>query len=334
MILLKLVGWFSRFPGAWIKINVFPVIWNFIWYLIILSPLYLKFRHKRLLLTAGTVVIFLMIGGVVLYLPAEEGPPFQAVFFNTESGEPTLLRKKGGPVILISSDDDPFDDIVTIIFPYLFQEKIGHIDYLVLTEANLNHLNVINKLLEFVEIGTVLDHPLGPLSPSSRRFRAVLDKNDINYRRLTHDDLVEAEGIRISVLWPRCVRGTNFQADYSLVVRIQFGDIIFLFPSRIGVKVQEELAKRPVDLKATILKIPGCGSCANVSPFFLKAVNPEYWLLIQGRKYFGRYPRDCGDFLQANRVEVHKTGDEGCITVETDGVSCRVISTRNSISDR
>ncbi|HDL64306.1 MAG TPA: hypothetical protein ENH12_02830, partial [Proteobacteria bacterium] len=332
LLLLKLVGWFSRFPGAGLRIASFPVAWIFIWYLIILSPIYLRPRRKRVLWIIGTAAVLLLIGWGVLYLPKPDLPPFQAVFFNTESGEQTLLREADGPVIFIASDDDRFGDIRSTISPYLFREKIDHIDYLILTQANLDHLNVLNRLIEMVTIGTVFDHPLGPSSPSYPRFREVLEKNKIQYQRLTADDLIEVGGCRLSVLWPRCLSGTKFQPDYSLVIKLRFGETSFLFPSRIGVLAQEDLAEKPVNLKATVLKAPWRGASTHISPFFLKAVNPEYGLLIQGRKYFGRYPRDCGDFLEEQGSEVHKTGEEGCIIVETDGETCRVLSAPNTES--
>jgi competence protein ComEC len=191
---------------------------------------------------------------------------------------------------------------------------------------------VLNKLLEIVTIGTVLDHPLGPSSPSYPRFLEVLGENGIQYQRLTADDLIEIGGCRLTVLWPRCLSGTKFQPDYSLVVKLRFEETSFLFPSRIGIIAQEDLAEKPLDLEATVLKAPWRGSSAHISPFFLKAVKPEYGLLIQGRKYFGRYPRDCGEFLKEQGAEVHKTGEEGCIIVETDGQSCRVLSALNTES--
>ncbi|MEA1928440.1 MAG: ComEC/Rec2 family competence protein [Candidatus Auribacterota bacterium] len=327
LLLLKLVGWFSRIPWSGLRITPFPVIWIFIWYLIILSPILLRFRSRRRLWSAGIILILLLIGWGACYLPAPTPPPFQAIFFNSESGDQTLLREAAGTTILITSDDDRFNDIGKIITPYLAREKIEVIDYLVLTGANLDHLNVINKLLEIVTIGTVLDHPLGPSSPSYTRFRTVLEENNIDYRRLNHDDLIEIGESRLTVLWPRCKAGTKFQPDYSLVVRLRFGETTFLFPSRIGILAQEELAEEMVNLKATIFKAPWRGSSAHISPFFLKAIHPEYGLLIQGRKYFGRYPRDCGEFLKEQGAKIHKTGEEGCITVETDGSSCRVLST-------
>ena len=82
------------------------------------------------------------------------------------------------------------------------------------------------------------------------------------------------------------------------------------------------------DLNVTILQAPRRGSAAHNSPLFLEAVRPAAALLIQGQKYFGRYPRDCGDFLQERGIAVYRTGEEGCLTVKTDGREFSVIPFR------
>ena len=327
LVLLKTAGWFSRLPGISLRVGSFPVLWIYIWYLALFGLASLRYLSRRRLWVVAGIALLFPTGWAVLYLPHPSPPALRAVFFNTRSGDQTLLREEDGTTILIASDDDRFGDIPAIIGPYLHHNSIRHIDYLVLTQANLDHLNVLNKLLEIVTIGTVLDHPLGPTSPSYSRFREVLEKNKIHYRRLTADDLTELGRSRLSVLWPRALSGTPFQLDYSLVVKLCFGEISFLFPSRIDITAQEELVDRLSDLRATILKAPWRGSSAHISPYFLRAVHPDYALLIQGQKYFGRYPRNCGEFLKQEGVEVHTSGEEGCLIVETDGASCRVLST-------
>ncbi len=61
----------------------------------------------------------------------------------------------------------------------------------------------------------------------------------------------------------------------------------------------------------------------NLSDFFL-AVRPRYALLIQGPKYFGRYPADCSALLKRLGAEVHKTSTEGALILETDGKTCGI----------
>jgi competence protein ComEC len=325
--LLRITGWFSRLPGVELRIGAFPVLWIYIWYLGLYGLVSLYFFPTRRRWIAAGLIFLLLTGWGFPYLPHPAPPPLRAIFFNTDSGDQILLREDRGTTILITSDDDRFGDIPAVLGSYLLRHSIRKIDYLILSQTNPDHLNVLNQLLKFVTIDTVFDHPLGPTSLSYPRFREVLEENRINYRRLTADDLIVLGRIRLSVLWPRNRRNTPFQPDYSLVAKLQVGEISFLLPSRIGVGGQEELVDRRLDLRATVLKIPKGGSRTRTSPCFLRAVDPVYALLIQGRKYFGRYPADCAEFLKQAGVEVHTTGEEGSLIVETDGRSCRVFST-------
>ena len=329
--LLKLVGWFSRLPGGSIPVGTFPVIWVFAWYAVLFGMVFLLTVRKRRFLIVGGMALVLLAALAVTFIPRAL-PPFRAVFFNGKSGEITLIRE-GETVIIISSDDDRFDDIPNIVAPYLLEQGINRIDYLVMTRAGIDHLNVLNKLLEAATVGTVLDHPLGPTSPSFSTFREVLAEKGIGYRRLAADDLINVGKCRLSVLWPRCPSGTRFDEDYSLVLRVRFGEVSFLFPSGIGMGAQEDLVESLVDLRSTVLKTPRRGSSIHVSPAFLRAVQPEYAILVQGQKYFGRYPRACGDYLAQLGAEVHRSGEEGCLIVETDGQTCNVISTINTVED-
>jgi len=324
-LLLQAVGWFSRIPGARLRVAWFPASWAAAWYVLLfnLASLPGRSRRGRLRLAAVMAVAVIFAASRPL-LPGDPLPPLRAVFFNGRSGEIILLRERDGPVILVSTDDDRFGDIPAVVLPYLARNRIGKIDYLVLTQANLAHLNALNRLREGVEIGTVLDHPLGPSSPSYPRLRELLAEAGIGYRRLTAGGLFEAGGCRLVVLWPPRLPGTPFEYDDSLVLRVEFGEVSFLLPSLIGVFAQEDLAAK-IGLAADILQVPRRGSAAHNSPAFLEAVRPAAALLVQGQKYFGRYPRDCGDFLEERGAAVYRTGEEGCLTVETDGRDFRVI---------
>ncbi|MDP8235932.1 MAG: ComEC/Rec2 family competence protein [Candidatus Erginobacter occultus] len=325
-LLLQLVGWFSRFPGGYLRVAGFPPLWAAAWYGLLfgLASLPGRTRRGRIRLGSALAVLLLAAAAAPALSPPPDLPPLQAVFFNGRSGQMVLLREQDGPAILISTDDDRFGDIPAIVLPYLDRHRIRKIDFLVLTQAHLDHLNTLNRLREAVMVGTVLDHPLGPSSPSYPRFREVLEENSIPYRRLTGGDLVEAGNCRLEVLWPRKPPGSPFEIDDSLVLRVVFDRVSVLLPSLIGIFAQEDLVAAGADLGSTILQAPRRGSSAHNSPLFLEAVSPAAALLVQGQKYFGRYPRDCGDFLSERGTAVYRTGEEGCLTVETDGAEFRV----------
>lgn len=321
VLLVKTVGWFSRLPFARLRVNCFPLPWVFIWYLTLLGLASRRLFPRRWKAAVTGLLVLLLAGWAALLLPARR-QNLEATFFNGESGSFTAFRTPGGETVLIAPDDDPFGEVREIICPFLFKNNIRQIDYLILTRAGLNHLNVLSRLLEAVEVSTLLDHPLAPASPSYPSFRKLLQENDIRYRKLAADETVEAGELEIETLWPRPESGT----EDTLVCKLRFGEVTFLFPASVPVAAQKELVRLRTDLRATVLKVPSRGSRARNCPEFLRAVDPEYALLIQGQKYFGRYPRDCAPELEKIGAEAHCTGEEGCLTVETDGKKCRVIS--------
>ncbi len=325
-VLIETVGWFSRLPFARLRINCFPLPWVFIWYLLLWGAASRRFSRRRWKLAAAALLFLLPAGWATLHFPAHRRG-LEATFFNGESGAFTALRCPGGETVLIAPDDDPFGEVREIIHPFLFRNNIRRIDCLVLTRAGLNHLNVLSRLLQAVEVSTVLDHPLAPDSLSYPSFRKLLEKEKISYRRLAAGETVEAGELEIEALWPRPETTTG----EHLACKLRFGEVTFLFPSSIPVAAQKELARSDTDLRTTVLKVPSRGSRTLNCPEFLGAVSPRYALLVQGQKYFGRYPKNCAAGLEKTGAEIHRSGEEGCLIVETDGKECRVASRKKAI---
>lgn len=323
LLLLKLVGAVGRLPFSAIRISYLPAAWIGTWYLLLFSAAHYRFFLKKWKLIP-IVLLLAAAGWGAGYLGGEDLEPLRAYFFNSESGDFTLLRGEEIPTILIAPDDDPFADVETIIRPFLDSLRIDRIDYLLLTRCGIDHLNVVRKLLETVRIQTVLDHPEGPESVTFRQFRRLLSENGVGYRRLTWKDIITDGNIAITVLWPRTRRGRISAEARSLIFRLDFREISFLFPSRAGIPAQEELAAGILNPRADILKLPSRGSRAHVSIPFLKKVKPAIGLIVQGKKYFGRYPLDVGKTLTEMGAEVHRTGEEGCLIVDSDGRTIRV----------
>lgn len=326
ILLLKLVGLLSRLPGAGVRINYFPASWVFLSYILLLGLSRWRYFRVRWKLGVAGLAIILMAGAGSAYFPRGK-PELSAFFFNGESGNFTFLQTAEGHTVLIASDDDPFGEIPAIIEPFLFSRGIRRINTLILTQANPDHLNTLRKLLETVRVDSVLDHPAGAASPSYPAFLKLVGEEAIRLQTVSAGESLALGPLRCTFLWPEKVGG-RFNPDLSLVFRLDLGRISLLFPSRIGVRAQKEILRLHPDLQSTILKVPGRGSRVHNLPAFLQAVNPRYALLIQGQKYFGRYPADCARELRQLGAEVYKSSEAGCIIVETDGEKCTARSFR------
>ncbi|MBX3228372.1 MAG: ComEC/Rec2 family competence protein [Labilithrix sp.] len=117
-------------------------------------------------------------------------------------------------------------------------------------------------------------------------------------------------------------RGAN---DNSFVVRIRYGERALLFAGDAEHTEEEELVRGGVDLRADVLKVGHHGSRTSSTPAFLARVAPEVAIVSCGvRNRFGHPHGEALTNLDAARIRVLRTDQEGSVVVTTDGRSLDV----------
>ncbi len=317
-LVLGIVSFLSRLPGSSLRAAFAspPVV--LAWYLALLGLSRRRsFSGRRLRAAAfAAAVLLVALSGRWLRRP---GPGLEAVFFNGESGDIAFVSLPGGRGILIAPDADPFNEAEEILRPFFAERGIRRIGLLVLTQANPGRLSLLNGLLRFADVDEIWDHPLAPSALSQAAFLRRVREEGIRYRRLEAGDRLEFGGAEFSILWPPRARSAAFTADLSLVFSLTFRRSSFLFPAQASSAAQREILRLHPRLGAEVLLAPARGSRSRTHEPFLRAVSPRLAVLARGKKYFGRYPADCGEFLAGMGAEVHRTGEEGCVIVRSDG---------------
>jgi competence protein ComEC len=315
---LAIVSSLSRLPGASFSASFADPSFVLAWYLGLLGLSrwrYFAGRRKVGAAAAAGIVLIALSGGL-LRRPAAG---MEAVFFSGESGDIVFVSLPGGKGILIAPDADPFREADGILRPFFTERGIRRLDLLILTQANTGRLGMLNGILRFAAVDEIWDHPYGASALSHPAFLRRVREEGIRYRRLRAGDRLPIGGAEVSVLWPSAEKPPVFTNDLSLVFSLTFRKTAFLFPAQAGKAAQEEMVRRHPDLKAAVLAAPARGSRSRTDEMFLKAVSPRLAVLSQGKKYFGRYPADCGDYLARLGADVHRTGEEGCVIVRSDG---------------
>jgi len=130
--------------------------------------------------------------------------------------------------------------------------------------------------------------------------------------------------IKIDILHPQeeLIRyGGSQLNNNSVVMKLTYGEVSFLFTADIE-KEAEELLDKKYDsrLKSTILKVPHQGSKTSSTLKFLKKVSPECAIISVGaRNPFGHPHSEVFKRYQNLEIKVYRTDKNGAITVTTDG---------------
>ena len=119
-------------------------------------------------------------------------------------------------------------------------------------------------------------------------------------------------------------RGEN---NLSLVLRLVYGRVSFLFTGDIEHDTEAFLVQTGRDVGASVLKVPHHGSRTSSSAAFLQAVSPRLAVFsVQRQSHFGHPHRVVLERYRALGAHVLRTDEHGAITVRTDGQSIRVAS--------
>ena len=253
----------------------------------------------------------------------------QVSFLDVGQGDAAVVEFPGSHVMVIDAGgftSQTFDSGRAIVAPFLWQQKIGRIDTLVLSHPNLDHYGGLEFLAE--HFGATAFWFNGQESKSSRfkRLMATLQENGIQAHTLCRDTPDrEIGGVRVHILHPPCGQTGLDTNDASLVLRLSHGEVDILFSGDVEAVGEGILLTTPAPLQSEILKVPHHGSRSSSTRPFLEAVSPEIAIASLGYQNRFRFPAPevVGRYEQQGTTLL-RTDQVGAVTVRSDGKSYRV----------
>jgi competence protein ComEC len=215
-----------------------------------------------------------------------------------------------------------------VIAPFLWNKKIGKVDYLVLTHPDPDHLKGLNFVASHFRIGQFWSTGLATGSEAYLQLEETLAEKNMQ-RSILNDKIppLTIEGVNVSFLNPpelgelrRISQNRMVTNNSSLVVRLRFKNMTFLLAADIGQEAENRMMREGYSLKADLLKIPHHGSASSSSPAFLERVKPAYAVLSVGERNIGHLPNpEIMKRYEQIGTRIFRTDRHGAITVITDG---------------
>jgi competence protein ComEC len=246
----------------------------------------------------------------------------------TFSNGVTMLVDGGGRVDYREDGPDRFEpDLPRIgesaVSEFLWEKGYSHIDYLVATHADADHIQGLADVARNFSIGSLI---VGVVPESDRDFDEVLavaQRNKIGVVSVRRGDNIDIGGVAVQVLNPpRDERSrSNTANDSSIVLRITFAARTFLLTGDIEREAERALvADETINLFADVAKVPHHGSRTSSTDSFVDNVRANTAVISVGRRSRFGHPHD--EVVKRWRgagAMVQTTGERGTITVETDG---------------
>ena len=245
----------------------------------------------------------------------------QVRYFDVGQADAELIQFPGGSNVLIDAGTSSTEDELIETLRSLGVETL---DLVVATHPHADHIGGMAAVIEAFDVGgVVMPRVSDSDTPTTKTYEDLLES--IAEKGLSAApaepgaELFSEDGAALTVLAPN---GEDYGDlnNYSVVLRLTFGEDAFLFTGDAEEESEEEMLNAGFDLSAAVLKCGHHGSETSTSQPFLDAVKPRYAVISCGADNdYGHPDAVTLEKLSAAGVEVFRTDLQGTILAVSDG---------------
>lgn len=211
-----------------------------------------------------------------------------------------------------------------VVSEYLWWRGLDHVDYLLATHADADHIDGLNDVARNFGVRAALVARTPANDPEFTKLAETLRQESIPLQLIGAGDTLAFGAVRARVLWPGAddnVRSRSGNND-SVVLQLEFGDRKLLLLADIESKAELALlsGETRTALRADVVKVAHHGSRTSSSEGFVRAASPKIAIISVGRRsMFGHPHAEVVQRWTAVGAEILTTGEKGMITITTDG---------------
>lgn len=246
-------------------------------------------------------------------------------FLDVGQGDAAVLQC-GGQSMMI---DGGKAKASSYIYSWLKKNQISHLDVMVATHTDADHIGGLSGALNYTKVGTAYCPVTSGTTKTFQSFVKYLKKQGKSITVPKAGDEFSLGGAQVRILGP-----TDPQAEgnnSSIVLKVAFGDTSFLFTGDAEREEEQELLESGYDLESTVLKVGHHGSDTSTSYLFLRTVNPQYAVISVGADNTYGHPTEAVlSRLRDADVKTYRTDLQGTITAVSDGKKVTFQTERNT----
>jgi competence protein ComEC len=263
-------------------------------------------------------------------------PLLRVTFLDVSQGNSAVVEFPGQSVMLIDGGgfhDNSFDLGRYVLAPYLWHRRITRLDAMVLSHPHPDHYQGLRFVAAHFPIEQFWYSTVSRWDPDIRSLLRTLVEKKVVFlspKKLSSNQNIN--GVEVQVLHPPAhfsgstTNLTNKELNnLSLVVRLRYKDVSFLFPGDIEEETEDELVRRAHLQPVDVLLVPHHGSRSSSSLPFLQRLKPKIAIFSVG--YDNRFHLPAYRIRQrydALGIQTYRTDVDGAITISTDGKKLEV----------
>jgi len=154
------------------------------------------------------------------------------------------------------------------------------------------------------------------------RFAATMRASGVPVYLLGRGDTLRFGAVAADVLWPPLADDAKAPSrnNDSLVLRLRYGERVFLLTGDIEKEAEAALVSTPEDLRSDVVKVAHHGSRTSSTAEFIARARPQFAVISVGLASIFNHPHaEVVERWRASGAQILTTGRSGTITVSTDG---------------
>lgn len=318
------LSWATFWPGS-------PRVWQVLLaYLLLLLPLAKTNRWYRFSLMVVCSLI-LIDSWIIPHHSRSTKTLLRVTFLDVSQGNSAVVELPGGCIMLIDGGGFPgssFDLGRYVLAPYLWHRRITRLDTMVLSHPHPDHYQGLTFVAKHFPIKQFWHSSVSGKDPNIRDLVTTLADKKVVFmgpRELIPKQNINGVDLKVLHPPPDFTGSSRNLTDkeinnLSLVVRLKYKEISFLFPGDIEKETEYELARGPHLEPVDVLLVPHHGSRTSSSIPFLQRLKPRIAIFSVG--FDNRFHLPAGKIRQrydALGIQTYRTDRDGAITVITDG---------------
>ncbi len=316
--------WCARFPGGEWHVAAPSLSTIALFYLGLLAASFQATPWRVRVAGAGLSIVLI---GWWLSPPLSQadGDRWRVTFLDVGQGDSAVVELPDGQTILIDGGSrfERFDMGKNVVAPFLRNRRIHHIDHVIGTHPQLDHVGGLIWILRHVSVGQYWDGGVERSEKFVEDLQSALRDQRIDQRTAVRgQDLLQTGPCRFSILNPpetpavgkpaQSHTGTALN-NLSIVSRLQCGTSSILFAADIetaGLRRLDDEGYRPV----TVLKVPHHGARSSLDPVWLQQLHPQYAVVSVGAANpYGHPVESVLQTYQDQHIPVYRTDHDGAI---------------------
>jgi competence protein ComEC len=309
-------------------------------------------RSSWLLGPRVAAIALLLLSSVIIIHPYSAGKGHGRLridFLDVGQGDAALITMPDGTTLLVDAGGRPRFDYrqkssteeqrevsferdtrsigEAVVSEYLWWRGLDHVDYILATHADADHIDGLRDIVRNFHVRAALVGRAPTGDSEFARFAATAQENGVPLRIIGRGDLLRFGAVEAQVLWPGRTEDASASSSNndSVVLRLRFGQRVFLLTGDIEKETENALVNQPDDLRCDVLKVAHHGSKTSSTQAFVKAAHPSYAIIPVGlTSIFGHPHQDVLERLHTSGAQILTTGRSGTITFTTDGNDLKV----------